>query len=132
MIYFYIYIYTCIYIFRFLREALSTHDSKAMLRKANFLSNRSIHGGVGWALEDLFLSRGRGTELDGLTGQNVPSLDAPKKKKMGLKLKKGPGEKGAGGYVKGSDKREVDRDRERDWERERGSTREREDEYEVM
>ena len=50
-----------------------------MLRKSNYLSNRTIQGGVGWALEDLFLTHGRGTELEGLTGNKIPCLNGKKK-----------------------------------------------------
>lgn len=62
---------------RFLREALSgSQQSTTALRKSNFLSNRPIKGGLGFALEDLFLSNGSGTELQGMTGSVMPQLES--------------------------------------------------------
>ena len=61
---------------RFLREALAgSYESTTALRKANFLAKKPIKGGLGFALEDLFASHGRGTELQGLTGNAVPHLE---------------------------------------------------------
>ena len=60
-----------------------------MLRKSNYLSNRTIQGGVGWALEELFLTHGRGTELEGLTGNKIPSLNEKKKIVSQIEITKG-------------------------------------------
>ena len=61
---------------RFLREALAgSYESTTALRKANFLAKKPIKGGLGFALEDLFASHGRGTELQGLTGNVMPHLE---------------------------------------------------------
>ena len=100
-----------------------------MLRKSNYLSNRTIQGGVGWALEDLFLTHGRGTELEGLTGNKIPCLNGKKKhfnqieisKSGTLKKKKGEKKKcklssemvGDRGGLGSDNLKERERDRER-------------------
>ena len=62
---------------RFLRDALaSSANSTTALRKSNFLSNRPIKGGLGFALENLFGNHGYGTELHGLTGNVMPQLES--------------------------------------------------------
>ena len=115
-----------------------------MLRKSNYLSNRTTQGGVGWALEDLFLTHGRGTELEGLTGLKIPSL-IEKKKRLGVivgtignagKKKKG-GMKDFNIYSdRGSDRssdrggreeevKDRDRDRNRDRDRDKDKNREK-------
>ena len=65
---------------RFLRDALaSSSNSTTALRKSNFLSNRPIKGGLGFALENLFANHGYGTELHGLTGNVMPQLESVKR-----------------------------------------------------
>lgn len=55
---------------RFLNDALATHDSKEMLRKANFLSNRKQgrRGDYGYVLEEVFRSQGATRSADGELG----------------------------------------------------------------
>ena len=97
-----------------------------MLRKSNYLSNRTIQGGVGWALEELFLTHGRGTELEGLTGNKIPSLNEKKKivsqieiSKGGISKKKKVGKKKCEVLEKGGDRGGPSSDDVKDREKDR-------------
>ena len=66
------------YVQRFLQDALVSSESKNLLRRSNFMSRGTIRGSMGWALDDLFQTKDRGTEMEGLTGNMVPTLDRHK------------------------------------------------------